>query len=1050
MPIKKEHQVLFERHRIKCNIVFKDALDPDDWPTNHRNVFQSIEDIKSFKYGTYSTAQGSQDDIEARPWRGQARGYARRLTQRAKDFDWLQKLHGNRSVPPTVRSEVEVNVDGNSDAALNLRRRQVNRDRCHCPRSSRPDDEDERVRLNKLFIHRAEDRVEHPIELANVLPQGLYPDRIYGLRQTRNLEDLLLMPLSDGRLLESLLQSQPHSGGGESMLFPFMVVEARAGKAAYEWDTILRDTAFPIYTYLNAQKGLIIANAQRSRWTAGPLNIVQAWYGDIRNPDDALQLFLLVDYMADWARDAYRPAILTELKLLASANGHAGTSQTDTDIYSSRNALPAINDSQASVEESPDYFGVQEAFQKFDSKHGFVRHISPIKSRFLSMFVTADTLMTFNSSLPNGDRVSSIRKILKILYSNEPKPTLLGMDELNDIEKCWTGQSRVGMSYRFQGIKFYTVHQITYYMSASWEQIRDLTIVSIAENALETLVSLSGLKNRRLQTPPRQVDRNSGCSLIERLRLLQATSAQQILLATISRFAGYIDVTANLAQSPWPCRKSGDVYLWQLVNNVYKYHTRGELEPDLPFLHISSSHQMQRVNSQSHHSATLNTVQQSLVVSTSGAVLIYGSPSAPQDERKAPDLCAYIVHGSTQTLPNSLDLARIVQSTFEDCDVYHTTRGSGTWNLRLKWLHRNANWNIKRSYGVFVPIGGASFGRWFQWMSIRAPERQGSPRVGQDTAALIFLRNFTPWVDPRPFHPEGGEEALRTYTRRRGKLLYKLLKTEVVELARISQTRLGHGITCCVLCAERFEDRPILLKDKPAYWAMGKVKGLCISCVDGLKGRSQAGLSSQHRGFILDVLTRELIAMGTATTQDFTFLNDTYIISPEPLSPQPVKLGCLTSGSDSAGESDSASDESLAGLATNADELPDEPGLHANEQSDKEEMGDGCVRYGKVFGWIQWDVNSILDDSAEDEDWSDSELESDCILDDCNCTKEDSDDDMSDQQTLQPPTNETKSRGIQLEWINWDVNTMFELLKEDNLSSSTWERWSTSSLEDYD
>ncbi|KAI0514644.1 hypothetical protein F5B22DRAFT_225936 [Xylaria bambusicola] len=953
MPIKKEHQALFERHRIKCNIVFKDVLAPDDWPTTHRNVFKSIEDIKSYRYNTYSTAQ---DDIEERPWRRQAKEYARKLTQRAKDCvsrneaTWrfaCEPLIFNRLAAEVAckrcrqrvwRSEVEVNVDGDSNAALSLRQRQANRDRCHCPRNSRPDDEDERVGLNNLFIHRAEDRVEHPKQLANVLPQGLYPDRIYGLRQTRNFENLLLTPLADGRFLESLVQVQPHSGGGESMLFPFMVVEAKAGKAAYEWDTILRDTAFPIYTYLNAQQSLIIANAQRSRWTAGPLvwffmskgqdwrlylayqertsasmcrtDIVLVWYGDIRNPDDALQLFLLVDYMADWARDAYRPAILTELKVLASANGHTGTSHTDTDIYSSRNALPAINETQGSMEESPDCIGVQEAFRRFDSKHGAFRHISPIKSRFLSIFVTADNLSTFNSSLPNSDRVFIIRKILNKLFSNEPKPILLGMDELNNIEKCWTGQSGTGVPYRFQGakfytvhyrfqgVKFYTVHQITYYMSASWEQIRDLTVVSIAENALESLVSLSGLKGRRSRTPLVQGDIHSGNSLIERLRILHVASAQRTLLATMSRVAGYIDNTSALAWDSWPCRES-DVCIWQLVNNVYKYHTRGELEPDLPFLHMSSSHQMQRVDPENH---------ESLTVSGAGAVLIYGSPIALRDQQKAPNICAYIVHGLSQPPPSSHKLARMVKSTFEDCDVYHTTRGSGTWNLRHKSAYRNANWNIEQSYSFVLPNGDKIFARWFKWLRISARERQGSPKGAHNTAGLALVS-------------------------------------------------------------------------------------------------------------------------------------------------QPATVERLASGSDFVDESTLTFHELVDRLLPNADELPEESGLHANEPSDKGETRDACVQYGKVFGWIQWDVDSMLDDSTEHEYWSSSELDSVCILDDCSCTEEDSVYNTGDGQTLQPATNERRTGGTQLKWINWDVNTMLEILNEDHYdSTSSWERSSVSTeeLNEYD
>jgi hypothetical protein len=56
--------------------------------------------------------------------------------------------------------------------------------------------------------------------------------------------------------------------------------------------------------------------------------------------DAALQLLLIVDYIFDWARDSYRPAILTELRLLSTADtAEISTTFTDSDIYSMRHSL---------------------------------------------------------------------------------------------------------------------------------------------------------------------------------------------------------------------------------------------------------------------------------------------------------------------------------------------------------------------------------------------------------------------------------------------------------------------------------------------------------------------------------------------------------------------------------------------------------------------------------------------------------------------------------------------------------------------------------------
>jgi hypothetical protein len=113
--------------------------------------------------------------------------------------------------------------------------------------------------------------VKHPPPLADHLPQEQKPDHIYGLRQTRNFENLLLTPLPNGSFVEDLIQNQPHSTSGEPILFPFLVLEAKAGNAPDDWHSIRLQTAFPVYTYLNAQQSLRSAAVHKSRWRSGPL-----------------------------------------------------------------------------------------------------------------------------------------------------------------------------------------------------------------------------------------------------------------------------------------------------------------------------------------------------------------------------------------------------------------------------------------------------------------------------------------------------------------------------------------------------------------------------------------------------------------------------------------------------------------------------------------------------------------------------------------------------------------------------------------------------------
>jgi hypothetical protein len=139
------------------------------------------------------------------------------------------------------------------------------------------------VGLNRILIDRADETITHPPELAQDLLQDQRPDRIYGLRQTRNFEDLLYTKLSPDELIQSRIQQQPvlNSGSGESLLFPFLVVEAKKGSSEDDWHSINLQTAFPIYTFLNVQRSIKLANGTNSRWSSGPL----VWFFSSRGED---------------------------------------------------------------------------------------------------------------------------------------------------------------------------------------------------------------------------------------------------------------------------------------------------------------------------------------------------------------------------------------------------------------------------------------------------------------------------------------------------------------------------------------------------------------------------------------------------------------------------------------------------------------------------------------------------------------------------------------------------------------------------------------------
>jgi hypothetical protein len=112
------------------------------------------------------------------------------------------------------------------------------------------------------------------------------PDAIFGLRQTRNIENLLhdtrkrkleleSEAANQEKQLHELLDpsplTQPISQKGDELLFPFLVLEAKSGTSDSDWHSIQMQTAFPIKAFLDIQDRLRRATGQRSKWHAGPL-----------------------------------------------------------------------------------------------------------------------------------------------------------------------------------------------------------------------------------------------------------------------------------------------------------------------------------------------------------------------------------------------------------------------------------------------------------------------------------------------------------------------------------------------------------------------------------------------------------------------------------------------------------------------------------------------------------------------------------------------------------------------------------------------------------
>lgn len=137
----------------------------------------------------------------------------------------------------------------------------------------------EAVGLNRIFGHREDEPVHHDSTIQKELPSATKPDAIYGLRQTRNIENLLndtacIHRAEDDHdmLVHEILGDPPLSEDGDPVVFPFLLLEAKSAKSAdSDWNSIKLQSAFPVRTLLCTQELLKNMTEPHAKQQADPL-----------------------------------------------------------------------------------------------------------------------------------------------------------------------------------------------------------------------------------------------------------------------------------------------------------------------------------------------------------------------------------------------------------------------------------------------------------------------------------------------------------------------------------------------------------------------------------------------------------------------------------------------------------------------------------------------------------------------------------------------------------------------------------------------------------
>ena len=536
---------------------------------------------------------------------------------------------------------------------------------------------------------------------------------------------------------------------------------------------------------------------------------MELWRGSIDTRDGALQLLLLVDHVFAWARDIYREDVIRELRVLASGeNDTASSIYPDSDIFSTRHQedYSGFSDGEDN-DKFQRYIALQKAYKDLDSNTAVIRNATFIENRYCCIYVTRDNVQTLLQSMPQ----TKAQLLCHLIMEQMSDSLLLDLSTLIGMEEQWTGNLRLSPSGHLQQMRFHSVVSSTNYLSEDWQQVRELYVVAIAEDAWDSIFNASNPWENKCRAARPRLDGvvNQGL-MATMLKRLLAGSTAETLLASITRRAVKMvldpinaissdksSVVNNFSELQGYNAALDDGLLRHIVHHIYDSFKRGNMEPPEPF--IRASRRLVQQDLLQFDVEALPQREEPLKASNDGWVVVSSSCHAEDPARFKSTICLYQVDGAP-VIGDKENLLRKIVHTIETRDVYHTTQDNGSSNFSngcfagVPW---HVPWNLQRTYGLCSdPFGYLGLISRINSNIQRhiVPKTQGSMRESAESGFHLLSRNLTPWQDPRW---DLGDVAARSF------VTYKILTNEITYWNERAIQRQSHeSAPHCRLCQD--------------------------------------------------------------------------------------------------------------------------------------------------------------------------------------------------------------------------------------------------------
>jgi len=129
-----------------------------------------------------------------------------------------------------------------------------------------------------------------------------------------------------------------------------------------------------------------------------------------------------------------------------------------------------------------------------DSGACAIRYASKIESRFFGLFITNDSLTTLLQSFetPSEARIFSFEVVSAVAGQS----IMFAGKHFDHLQELWTGERPKRPTCSMEQEKFYTKVNFRFWLAQDWAQIRQLTCLAVAPDALDRLIHIAELKHR--------------------------------------------------------------------------------------------------------------------------------------------------------------------------------------------------------------------------------------------------------------------------------------------------------------------------------------------------------------------------------------------------------------------------------------------------------------------------------------------------------------------------------------------------------------------------